>query len=130
MKNKVKICTISLVSLLSVNSISAQTLDKPWSIGLYAGKSEYNGCKLGNGFFNYKQAYYGFGALSVSRYINASFDIQLYGSFGQHGFVKNSVENFLSNSFNADVTLRYKFVKKDNAKFVPYIFAGTGVISM
>ena len=129
-KSKLKMCAIGLVGLISVNAVTAQTIDKPWSVGLYGGKSEYNGCRLGNGFFNYSQAYYGFGALSLSRYINKSFDIQLYGSYGQHGFVKNATENFLSNSFNSDLTLRYKFIKKDGAKLVPYIFAGLGLRNM
>ncbi|HTA62413.1 MAG TPA: OmpA family protein [Bacteroidia bacterium] len=129
-KNKFKIGAIALTALVTLNTVMAQTVDKPWSVGLYAGKSEYNGCKLGNGFFNYSQALYGFGALSLSRYVNKSFDVQLYGSYGQHGFVKDAAANFLNKSVNADVTLRYKFVKKDDAKLVPYIFAGLGLRSM
>ncbi len=103
----------------------AQTEDKPWSIGLYGGKSEYNG-DLGSGFFNFNKAFYGFGGMSFARYINKSFDLSLYGSYGDHGLYENKDSRFLSRNTNIDLTLKYKFIQNDDAKFVPYVFAGIG----
>ncbi|MCC6370988.1 MAG: hypothetical protein IT236_08295 [Bacteroidia bacterium] len=57
-----------LATLIYGGASFAQTEEKPWNVGLFAGRSEYNG-DLGNGFFNFKKASYNFGAVSVSRYL-------------------------------------------------------------
>lgn len=112
--------------LFSVNLSYSQTEEKPWNIGVFAGKSEYNG-DLGNGFFNLTKASYNFGALNVSRYLTKSFDVSLYGSYGEHGFYKSWVSNVKARNTNADLTLRYKIIQNPEAKLVPFIFAGIGL---
>ncbi len=105
--------------------LQAQSAEKPWNVGIYAGKSEYHG-DLGMGFFNFSKAFYGFGAASVSRYLCPSFDLGIYGSYGEHGFYESKTSHFLSRNFYSDLCLKYKFIKKDNPVFSPYIFAGVG----
>lgn len=119
-----KILLLSL-AVIFCSTIFAQTEDKPWSIGLYGGKSEYNG-DMGSGFFNLTKSFYGFGGMSVGRYINKSLDINLYGSYGDHGIQESKYSRFLSRNTNLDLTLKFKFVQRDEAKLVPYVFAGVG----
>ena len=117
--------TLVLMSLMLWQSSFAQTEDKPWAVGLYGGKSEYNG-DLGNGFFNFGKAWYGFGGLSVSRYLNKSFDLTLYGSYGEHGIFENPYSRFRARNAYFDLTAKYKFIKNEYAGLVPYVFAGVG----
>ncbi len=105
----------------------SQTAEKKWNIGVYGGKSEYNG-DIGNGFFSVDEAFYAFGALSVSHYLSPRFNLGVYGSYGEHGFwVDYDYENnFRAKKLYADLQLQFKFVRKDDALFRPYIFTGVG----
>jgi len=47
---------------------SAQTEDKKWNIGLHGGVTQYSG-DLGRDWYNTDNAMYGFGGLSISRYL-------------------------------------------------------------
>jgi len=105
---------------------TAQTEDKVWNIGAFAGRSEYSG-DLGNGFLNFTKASYNFGALSVSRYLNKNFDVSLYASYGEHGFYKNYAERMMARHFNSELTLRYKIPMGAESKLTPFVFAGVGV---
>lgn len=118
---------LAIASLVFCSAIAvSQTEDKPWNVGVFGGKSEYNG-DLGNGFFNFKKAAYNFGAVSVSRYINKSFDLSLCGSYGEHGFYKSPIENLKARNTYGDLTLRYKIIQNSDAKLIPFVFAGIGV---
>lgn len=117
-----------VLAFLSVTATYSQTKEKPWNIGAYYGKSEYNG-DLGNGFFQFGKAFYGYGALSVSRYLNSYFNVGVTGFYGGHGYfvARNDPSNFGSHRIYGDIQLQFNFVKKEQAFFRPYIFAGVGV---
>jgi outer membrane protein OmpA-like peptidoglycan-associated protein len=106
-------------------STIAQTYEKPWNIGIYGGRAEYNG-EYGNKFFDVPAKFYGLGALTFSRYLNRSFDVALYGSFGNYGAVDSHDVEFRSNMVYGDLTLKFKILRNDNYVFRPYIFVGAG----
>ena len=113
--------------LLVITSAYSQTKEKPWTIGGYYGKSEYNG-DLGNGFFQYGKAFYGFGSFTLSRYLNSHFNVGITLGYGGHGYfvAKNDPENFGSHRILGDIQVQFNFVKKETAFFRPYLFAGVG----
>ncbi|MDP4207326.1 MAG: thrombospondin type 3 repeat-containing protein [Bacteroidota bacterium] len=115
-----------ILALLCLTSgLFSQTKDKPWALGLYGGKSEYNG-DLGWGFFNFNKAYYGFAGLSFSRYINEYWDATLSGTWGRHGYFSDTRNKFQGEMRYADVTMRLKLITREESKLIPYLFAGVG----
>lgn len=108
---------------------SAQNEDHKWSVGLFGGKTEYNG-DLGNAFIKFDKAFYYFGAVSINRYLNPSFDLGVFSSFGQYGYNKTSTRNFFGNKLDISLLASYKlangYIFKENALFAPYLAAGVG----
>lgn len=105
-----------LITFMAIFSLlSAQNADKKWAIGLHGGKNEYNG-DLGNGILNFGKAYYGFGALTLDRYLSPSFDLGLNCSYGTYGFYKNAYERMLGKKTDASFMLAYKL---NNGKILP-----------
>jgi outer membrane protein OmpA-like peptidoglycan-associated protein len=116
---------LSAAMVISTMHVFSQTSEKPWNVGIYGGKSEYNG-DLGSGFFNYDQPNYLFGAVSLSRYLSPRFNLGIYGSYGDHGMWENNVKNFRASMLYGNLELQFKFVKNEEAFFKPYLFAGIG----
>lgn len=112
--------------------VSAQTSDKKWSVGLIAGKNEYNG-DLGNGICKFNKASYNFGEISIYRYVTKSFDLGVQGSYGDYGYYKNGYENFLLRKSQGSIMLKYKlangYILKETAKLTPFISLGIGLAS-
>ena len=110
--------------------VNGQPADKKWGLGVFVGKTEYNG-DLGNGFLQFKQEFYNFGGASLSYYINKSFDITAQGTFGNYGYSKNTLLNFKGRKADGNLLLTYKlnndFVFKANSKLAPYLLAGVGM---
>ena len=73
-----------------INS-KAQTEDKKWNIGLHGGVTQYQG-DLGNNFYKTDKAFYGFGGVSVSRYLGRYFDLNFLASKGTIGYNSTSGE--------------------------------------
>lgn len=120
-----KLIVTAFALMFTVTTLMAQNADRKWGIGFWGGKNEYNG-ELGNGMFEFHKAFYGFGGLSVSRYLNQSFDLTLLGTYGHYGYtVDNTYNTFLSGKkSDASLLLAYKLGTKN---FVPSIIAGVGV---
>ena len=59
---------------------NAQTEDKKWNVGVHFGVTKYNG-DLGRSYYSSGMTNYGFGGISVSRYLGKMFDanVLLYG---------------------------------------------------
>jgi OmpA-OmpF porin, OOP family len=121
-----KIFLIASAAMLIMQSSNAQSQDRPWSLGLYAGRAEYNG-DLGNRFFRFDQSAYTYYGLSVSRYLSPRFDLAVQGSYGEFGFhdAANS-GSFRSRMINGQVDLRFQIIPNADAFFRPYLFAGIG----
>ena len=127
-----------LLSLIGVcaacASVYAQSYDYPWAIGLYGGRTEYNG-EWGNRFFDFGRnssdhlfgaKFYGHGALTVDRYLNRNFDVFLMGSYGYWGSEYENQE-FEAGLANANLNLKYKFpFIPAKYRIHPYVFVGAG----
>lgn len=105
--------------------MSAQTIDKKWNIGLHGGITQYKG-DLGNDFYKFGPTMYGFGGLSVSRYLASHFDLNLLLSKGTVGFHKDTMSfsaPFTSLLLNARFNiLAHKYAVR------PYLFVGGGAM--
>jgi OmpA-OmpF porin, OOP family len=118
-----------LFALCSTFLMNAQTSEKKWNLGAYGGKSAYYG-DLGNSFFEVSKAYYGFAALSLSRWVSPRFNVGLHGSYGAVGYNEYKTFEYGGQELYGDIQIQLKFVKRDKAIFKPYIFAGLGVRSL
>jgi len=116
---------ILICAIAACFSTMAQTEERPWNLGLYGGRVEYNG-EYGNKFFDVPAKFYGLGALTFSRYLNRTFDVALYGAFGNYGAVDSRDVEFKSTMIYGDLTLKYKILRNDEYLFRPYLFVGFG----
>ncbi|MCE3259531.1 MAG: hypothetical protein K0S12_1172 [Bacteroidetes bacterium] len=122
------------VCLFALFCAQAQTEDRKWNVGVHTGYNQYSG-DLGQGFYNYDQAAYGFVGLSGSRYLTKRLDASLMLTRGEVGFlaprdysVERSIPfNFRTTISTANLLLRYNLRSRE-AIFVPYVFAGGGLI--
>jgi len=65
--------------------------------------------------------------LTVSHYLSRTFDVGLYGAFGNYGAVDKRNVEFKSTMIYGDLTLKYKILRNDDYLFRPYLFVGAGV---
>lgn len=119
---KIGVFFVALVLMLSISI--AQTADKKWNIGIHGGLANYSG-ELGNGFLNLNQALYGFGGLSVSRYLSSNFDLSTDIIYGEVGFVEKEISRFRGNFLHFNINARYNFLNEQK-KLRPYLFLGAG----
>ena len=128
MKKIISVLIITVTSILCV----AQTSDKKWGLGLAFGTFQYSG-DYGSEFFKYKSSHPA-GMLSISRYMNAFWDLEGNVSAGLLDYTWTN-SNGLNESFegrltNFDFLLKYKFnngkLLKENARIAPYLFIGLG----
>ena len=107
-------------------STSAQTEDKKWNVGLHAGVTQYSG-DLGRDWYKTDNSMYGFGGLSVSRYLGKLFDVNLLLSKGTIGYHNHETAGFRSDFNAASINLRFNMVAPEYI-IRPYVFAGVGAI--
>jgi len=121
-------------------SANAQTADHKLAIGLKAGISEYSG-DLGNGFLKFDMLSHriystngittsdsrqGFIGLNFAYYLSNQFDLSASINKGQETYFRD-INNYYHAKFNySDITVRWKLLGNDNARFSPYILAGIG----
>lgn len=115
---------------------NAQTPDLKWGIGAYGGLINYNGDR-GQNFYNYasKQAAYGFGGISVSRYLSRHFEASLMFTSGQIGNMQPTSSwstpkdlvnrHFLIQTNTATLNLQYNILGPEYA-VRPFLFVGAG----
>jgi len=104
----------------------AQTEDKKWNVGLHAGVTQYSG-DLGRDWYQTDTNMYGFGGISVSRYLGKLFDVNLLLSKGTMGYNNNQTAAFRSDFNAASINLRFNIVAPEYI-IRPYVFAGVGAI--
>lgn len=124
------------VALASVLTIHAQSDERPWSVGLHAGITQYNGDR-GQNFYKTKQAGYGFAGVSLSRYISPHWDASLFQTYGQIGNREETkpwttAEDEATSYFRTQLStthllVRFHFVGPEH-NVRPYLFAGGGFI--
>ena len=125
-----KIITLTLGLLLSMNLVFAQTEDHKWAIGLHAGKNEHSG-DLGNSIFAFDKAIYGFGGVTINRYISPSFNLALEGTRGRYGRWVDWEDNFKGDKNDISLMAGYKlnngYILPADSWFAPMIIAGPGI---
>lgn len=129
MKKVILICALCIVAL----STYAQTDEKKWNIGFHGGLIQYNGDR-GQGFYKTDQAAYGFGQISVSRYLSRHFDASVFFTRGELGFIDHNTvatvdapNSFLVRHNTGHLILRFNFTGPHTI-IRPYIFVGAGAI--
>ncbi len=125
-----KIILLALGMFLCLNNTNAQSEDHKWAIGVHAGKNEYSG-DLGDAFFDWNKAFYGFIGVSVNRYLNPSFDLRLEGTKGRYGRWLSMEENFKGDKNDVTLLFSYKlnngYLLPENSWLAPSIIAGPGI---
>lgn len=113
------------ICLASAFSIKAQTEDKKWNVGLHGGAIQYNG-DLGRDWYKTDKTMYGFGGISVSRYLNSHLDVTALYTRGTLGY-DSGTTGFKSDFSSVSMNLRFNFF---NSEFLirPYVSAGVGLI--
>lgn len=117
-------------------SMQAQSDERPWSIGLHGGITQYNGDR-GQQFYKTKQAGYGFAGVSISRYISPHWDAGLFQTYGQIGNNEAlspwSTEQDIATSYfrtqlsTTHLLFRFHIVTPEH-NVRPYLFLGAGFI--
>ncbi len=127
-----KLLLVLASSLAFAIATKAQTDEKPWNIGFHGGIIQYNG-DIGNAWYQSNQATYGFGGVSVSRYLLKNLDASAFLTRGETGYINSKVpsnghpNNFLYRHNTANILLRFNFL---GPRYIvrPFIFVGTGVM--
>lgn len=123
----------SIAALLVINALfmSAQNKDKKIGIQLGGGINQ-SYSDIGNGFFNFDKALYGFGKLNLGLYLNKSFDLNLGGTYGETGYytADSSNLNMLGRMGQGQLALKYKFangyILKETSIIQPYLYISGG----
>jgi outer membrane protein OmpA-like peptidoglycan-associated protein len=119
---KLLLLSMSVALALIMN---AQTIDKKWNIGLHGGITQYKG-DLGNDFYKTDMPLYGFGGVSVSRYIASHFDLNVLITKGAVGFHRDTLQ--FSNNFTS-ILLNARFnILTSRFPVIPYLFVGGGAM--
>ena len=121
-----KILLLLFVGIAFTFSAKAQTEDKKWNIGLHGGVTQYSG-DLGRDWYQTDNTMYGFGGLSVSRYLGKLFDVNVLLSKGTLGYNNGTTQGFKSDFNAASINLRFNIVAPEYV-IRPYVFAGVGAI--
>lgn len=121
---------------VSILNTFAQTDEKKWNIGFHGGLIQYRGDR-GSGFWTTNQAAYGFGSISVSRYLSRHFDASLFFTRGEVGYVDRSTVSqtllgdrdnaFLVRNNTANLVARFYFTGPQTI-IRPYLMLGVGAI--
>ena len=112
------------ICMIYTFTLNAQTEDKKWNIGLHGGVTQYNG-DLGRDWYETSNTSYGFGGLSISRYLGKHFDANLLLTKGTIGYNNGTTAGFKSDFNAATLNLRFNVLTSEYI-VRPYVFAGAG----
>ena len=129
MKNKSLFLFVGLVTYLF---LPAQTADKKFAVGVSVIRTEYNG-DYGNGTFDFRQTMNPGIGLSMSYYINPSFNVGLQGTYGDYGYRKSTDDMFIGRKLDASLFTHYQlnngYILKKESNFSPFLSVGFGLAS-
>ena len=128
-KSKIKSISKKLlflcICIASTFNTKAQTEDKKWNVGLNGGIIQYHG-DLGRDWYKTDKTMYGFGGISVSRYLWKYLDLNANYSRGTLGY-DSSVTGFKSDFSAVSLNLKLSLIGPEY--YVrPFVFAGVGAI--
>ncbi|MBC7382541.1 MAG: OmpA family protein [Bacteroidia bacterium] len=129
---KLKPMVLVLILPFLIMNADAQTKERKWNLGLLGGFSVYAG-DLGNSMTDFTfdaLRQNPLGGITVSRYLNRSFDFVVMGTTGSWGFYKQGVTIFKGNMLHGNLHLKYKlnngYMISEDSRVAPYIFGGVG----
>jgi outer membrane protein OmpA-like peptidoglycan-associated protein len=121
-----------IVLLMAINA-NAQTAERKWNFGIMGGTSVYQG-DLGQNISDFRFSVFQqnlLGGVSLSRYLNSSFDLTMMGTLGTWGYYQKNDIVFKGIMTHGNLHLKYKlnngYLIAESSRFAPYIFAGVGV---
>ncbi len=120
---------LSICLLIPLSGLTQNETNK-WALGFIGGKNEYKG-DLTNAFFDLNKAFYGFGGVTINRFLTPSFDLRLEGTRGHYGRRKDWQQDF--RGYKNDVTLLFAYklnngyILSQDSWFAPSIVAGPGI---
>ena len=117
-----------LITMLFAFSANAQTPDRKWAVGIQGGSEQYSG-DLGNGFYSFDQAFYGFLGVSIARSISKHFDVEINATLGEIGHIENGTNKFRFSLAQFNVNAKYNFFRYDSVSFRPFVFLGMGYMN-
>lgn len=107
-------------------STQAQTDDKKWNVGLHAGIVQYHG-DLGHDFYKTNNSIYGFGGLSVTKYLGKYLDANLFFARGTLGYYDQKASGFRGDFSSLAFNLRFNFIGPEY-RIRPYVQGGVGAM--
>ncbi len=127
---------VYMLFVLFIHAANSQTNERRWNVGAHGGFIQYAG-DLGQSFYRFNQAAYGFGGISVSRFISQRIDLLVFTSSGEVGNrdvtgetvqeAKESRHSFLARQHSLTLGIRYNFL--DQEHYVrPYLFVGPSIM--
>jgi len=119
------ILTLTLCINLIVGA-NAQSMERPFSLGIYGGLTQYNG-DLGQGIYDFSQTAYGHIGLGVGWYVNPHWDFAMNASFGDIGYAEKLAKSFHAQQIQWNGHFNYNILTSDNHKLIPYLLGGIGV---
>jgi len=123
---------VVVVALLAASTVTAQTSDSKYALGVNLTHSEYWG-DLGSDVWGISQGWKeGFG-MSLGRYLNPSFDLGLQGNWGTFGYRKDATDNFRGNKLDLGLSGHYKlnngYILSLDSRISPFVTLGVGLVS-
>lgn len=118
-----------LLGLFGTNFTSlAQTAEKKWNVGLQGGIIQYHG-DLGRDWYQTDNTMYGYGGISVSRYLTSFLDASIYFNRGELGYNDGTEFGpyFKSDFSNVGFDLRFHLLPSE---YIVRPFAQVGVGAM
>lgn len=111
------------------STIFAQNESQKFAIGLNTGLSDYHG-ELNQEWFNLNKAYRGQVGLGAQYYLSPFWNLGLDLTVGKIGYHVAGGNGYRADMGQANLNARFKFNNgkwmKEDAKFQPYVFIGTG----
>lgn len=121
MKKLLLICTCLALTIIT----NAQTQDKKWNIGLHGGATQSN-TDFKNDFYKGNMPFYGFGGLSLSRYLGGHVDLSLLATKGTVGY-STALGRYSKDFTTATLNARFHILGP-NTPVRPYVFVGGGLM--
>ena len=134
---KTKKLLVFALLILNMHFLSAQTVNNQWAIGVHVGSTKYIGDLGGNALtdFTHSQYIFGYwnGGLTLTKYMNTSFDLGILADVSLYGTYNNISNKFLSIKYESSLFGHYKFnndyILSKDSKFAPFLSLGLGVAS-
>lgn len=119
------ILNLLLISVLTINSF-AQTSERPISLGLIGGLTQYNG-DLGQGFYgSKKQPSFAHMGISFGWFVTSKVDFGMNLTYGSLGYYENAFKSFSGKQVQWNSHMKLYMFDMETHKFSPYLHGGIG----